>query len=1151
MEIKPFKTINGNGYSFREIWKIYDEQFNILRDIILSLGDKYQVENFSGSDNKVITLNTPYNSNQVFVYCNGVLQWKDRDYRENSPTEIELLFDRKATDDVRIVTIKSNVIKNDLHQYLQDISSVVTNAKEQYDSARNLESRLVELYSSLQQTHSLYTNNSTTSLVADLTRLKSEYEKVNTSVTALDKKLKDLIGSSEYVLTTLNIDELKELVKNIKSQIDEVSSEKSLDVIYPVFGAKQSGDDASTFDVGDCIFVGIDKKYWFMIDTFSKSTGDGGYNSIKRSMSENGITKFEFLLITHWHKDHYGNAIRLMNEGLVGKVYVQDVTKYPNGITGAYGMTRDALKYAYDEHKNVATTRNIPFSSAPTGEVDFHGAKLLFHNNDTTAIAKHNSSWVNENYNNTSICLLVSYIGRNFLTQGDADKEVMREYIDILPSNIDLLKSNHHSIASMPLSFRKLRPRDAVITANQWQLVESTPRFNYQSFLFDMGSNVYFLANQKEDIHISYSSLHDNVVYNKKLEIGYPDNCAYLTPDPSGHIFVDCNYSGNNSTGDKDKPFKYLSDAVRFAHINYMKEVCVNIVPGDYAGDIKHYNFVNPNTGTATLLNFIGLRGKVRFINSGTTSVYLPPIYVTMCDNVTFENITFRVGGMYTSTVVNNLSSFINASVTNATVLFSRCTFIVDNTDITNKETSNSSFNTIHVDAFGSKVKIDTCTLSGKARYGIRSADGSVVTVVGSNNINSNVATVYYATEGDINVNGTATKNTSNETTGGGEVRFQDVASTPTYPNVTRGQVIGTRLSQKYGGKLGYVSDGNGGYSSIDHFNRSGNLDNKPDFEGQFAYDKTNKRVGFALGSTNKSDWLDLSSNNGIGGVKEWKQGGTYSYGDLISNSQGNLFYYRGGDISYRSGTSVDTKVNGDLRVIESLGGRFVNIDPNNHAHTSFAMLHNKPENFPLPSTNSEISKLGTFVTYYTKKDTFKNQPTQYGQLINLPPGIDDTNETMQLWIEQFSGQMYTRGGNHQNPIADRKFTQVYPDDFDNVDVLLYNWVYAPSDARDRNIRLRKTFNNYKVITFYLSGDNNTEYLYPCSFNVSEYRLALKLAKSATPSPKAYTVGKTSMYWALKFEDWVLGSDNIADMTYSENCKLMAITGWPRKFDLD
>lgn len=1135
MEIKPFKTINGNGYSFREIWKIYDEQFNILRDIILSLGDKYQVENFSGSDGKVITLNTPYNSNQVFVYCNGVLQWKDRDYRENSPTEIELLFDRKATDDVRIVTIKSNVIKNDLHQYLQDISSVVANAKEQYDSARNLESRLVELYSSLQQTHSLYTNNSTASLVTDLTRLKSEYEKVNTSVTALDKKLKDLIGSSEYILTTLNIDDLKELVNSIKSKIDELSSEKSLDIIYPMFGSNQNGPDASVHDVGECTFVGIDKKYWFMIDTFSKSTGDGGYSSIKRAMQENGITKFEFLLITHWHKDHYGNAIRLMNEGLVGNVYVQDVTKYPNGISGAYGMSYTVLKSVYDEHKNTAQARSIPFSSAPTGEIDFHGAKLLFHNNDSTAIAKHNSTWVNSNYNNTSICLLVSYIGRNFLAQGDGDKEVMKEYLDILPSNIDLLKSNHHSIATMPLSFRKLRPKDAIITANKWQLAHDTVVFNYQSFLFDMGSNVYFLANQKEDIHISYSSLY-GVAYNKKLEVGYPDNCAYTTPDPNGHIFVDCNYNGNNSTGDKDKPFKYLSDAVRYAHINYMKEICVNIAPGDY------------NANTVTLINFIGLRGKVRFINSGTTPAYLPPIYVAMCDNVTFENITFKVGSMYTSNAVNNLTSFNNVSVTNATAMFSRCTFTVDNTDITNKETSNSSFNTIHVDAFGSKVKIDTCTLSGKVRYGIRSAEGSVVTVVGSNNINNNVATVYYATEGDINVNGTATKNTSNESTAGGRVSFLDVASTPTYPNTTRGQVIGTRLSQKYGGKLGYVSDGNGGYASIDHFNKSGNLDNKPDFEGQFAYDKTNKRVGFALGSTNKSDWLELSANRGVDIVKEWKQGESYNYGDFIKTSNGKVFLCLNfTPFGYNDGYVLDNFNGNHLDTVQVRGNKVMYIDAKNHGSLMFSLLHNRAGNAPLPDTNTEMNKLGVFTSYYTEK-TFKNQPTRYGQLINLPCSMDDSRESMQLWIEQFSGQMYTRGGNWENPVADRKFQAVYPDNFNDVDVLLFDWV-AFNQVSGK--RLKAPFGDYKIITFYMVAANANGYVVPCSFDVSEFKFARELGKRANPQIGGYVVSGRDLWWELRFKDTSLTDRDLSTMFWGSNCRLACITGWPRVHDFD
>lgn len=1150
MEIKPFKTINGNGYSFKEIWKIYDEQFNILRDIILSLGDKYQVENFSGSDNKVITLNTPYNSNQVFVYCNGVLQWKDRDYRENSPTEIELLFDRKATDDVRVVTIKSNVIKNDLHQYLKDISSVVANAKEQYNSARNLESRLVELYSSLQQTHSLYTNNSTTSLVADLTRLKSEYEKVNTSVTALDKKLKDLIGSSEYVLTTLNIDELKELVKNIKSQIDELSRDKTLDIIFPLFGGQQMVND-STFAVGDCIFVGIDKKYWFLIDTFSET--DDTYASIRRAMQENKITKFEFLLITHWHGDHYGNAIKLMRDGLVGKVYAQNVPlDYPNGVPGAYGMTKEALLWIYNKHLEASKKYNVVFEKSPVGGVDFHGANLYFHNNNDYWIKKHNSGWVNGDYNNTSTGLVVSYIGRNFVTQGDAPNAAMAGSASTLPANIDLLKSNHHSICDVPWVFKKLNPKDVVITANQFQKITAT-RFDFATTFYNSGSNIYYLADQTNDIHITYSSSNDSVSYNKELVEGYIDNCSGWNYE-SNSVNVKIDHNGDICSGDIGSPYKYIADAVRKAHINGAKEIRLRLFPGDYTKDIRNYNFLRLVDGSMGLLQLIGFNGKliVEGIRQNSSDViYLPPVSVSDCDCVEFKNITFKTGIDVTDEALGVESSYSNVGIYRSNVTFSNCTFMINDAKLINKMVSNSDFMTYHIDSSKSIVTVDSCTFSGKVGYGIRSVDGSVVTVVGSNTVNNSVATMYYAIDGDINVNGTATKNTSNESTAGGKVSFLDVNTTPTYSNTTRGQVIGTRLSQKYGGKLGYISDGNGGHASIDHFNKSGDLNNKPDFEGQFAYDKTSRRLGFALGSSNKSDWLDLSSNNGIGGVKEWKQGGTYSYGDLISNSQGNLFYYRGGDISYRSGTSVDTKVSGDLRVIESLGGRFVNIDPNNHAHTSFAMLHSKPENFPLPSTNSEMNKLGMFSTYYTKNNTFKNQPTQYGQLINLPLGIDDTNENMQIWIEQFSGQMYTRGGNWQNPVADRKFSPVYPDDFGLVDVLLFDWVKSPDDAKNRNLRLKAPFKDYKIITFWLVPDDGFGWMAPCSFHVGELKFAVEAGKRSSPNVGGYMLSSNGLFWQLKLGDSLISSTNIGEMSWSENCKLMCVTGWPRVHDFD
>ena len=162
------------------------------------------------------------------------IQWKDRDYRENSSTEIELLFDRKASDDIRIVTIKTNVIKSDLQQYLQDINNICKNAKENYDSARGLESRLVELYSSLQQTHSLYTNNRVDSLVEDLKNIKKEYDKNNTNFNTIldksDKLFTRLSNTDVYInnkLETLDTDVDVIVKRDLKAISDDFNSRLS------------------------------------------------------------------------------------------------------------------------------------------------------------------------------------------------------------------------------------------------------------------------------------------------------------------------------------------------------------------------------------------------------------------------------------------------------------------------------------------------------------------------------------------------------------------------------------------------------------------------------------------------------------------------------------------------------------------------------------------------------------------------------------------------------------------------------------------------------------------------------------------------------------------------------------------------------------
>lgn len=83
--------------------------------------------------------------------------------------------------------------------------------------------------------------------------------------------------------------------------------------------------------------------------------------------------------------------------------------------------------------------------------------------------------------------------------------------------------------------------------------------------------------------------------------------------------------------------------------------------------------------------------------------------------------------------------------------------------------------------------------------------------------------------------------------------------------------------------------------------------------------------------------------------------------------------------------------------------------------------LHRLGVNPTLPTTNTELNALGVFMSYFSQEDKIANQPTQYGQLINIP-AIKDADESAQLWIEQASGRMFHRGGNYSIAINGTPF---------------------------------------------------------------------------------------------------------------------------------
>lgn len=83
--------------------------------------------------------------------------------------------------------------------------------------------------------------------------------------------------------------------------------------------------------------------------------------------------------------------------------------------------------------------------------------------------------------------------------------------------------------------------------------------------------------------------------------------------------------------------------------------------------------------------------------------------------------------------------------------------------------------------------------------------------------------------------------------------------------------------------------------------------------------------------------------------------------------------------------------------------------------------LHRLGLNPTLPTTNAALNALGVFLSYFDQENKIANQPTQYGQLINIP-ATKDSFESTQLWIEQCSGRMFHRGGNRSIAINDTPF---------------------------------------------------------------------------------------------------------------------------------
>lgn len=438
-------------------------------------------------------------------------------------------------------------------------------------------------------------------------------EEADTKISALKEELQ------EELQTKLNefnrqLSDINELIKKVQNE----SAQKSFIITHPLFGEGMT-------ESGDCTFIGINGK-WIIVDFLAKSNEN--LRAIQQRMNDLGISKFDLGILSHYHNDHVGNISWFLENSKITKLMVPDTTK--TEVTGTYGMSRSQLETVKNNALNVLDLLPIPVETITAKKIEFNGASIEFYNCSDEDYNYYRSVG-NNDYNNLSVGLEINYLNRTAILEGDCNYLAMERNALRNPTNVDYLKSNHHGISNVPLSYRKLNPRDLIMTTTQDVARSNLYIQNFQNTFQQMGSNIYLLGDQVEPPMITYKG-DGSITYNRKL----------LRDGTAGHatsleIYVDKNYTGKLKTGDEHSPFVYLADAVRF--INQVKHasVTVNIKAGDYTRVEDKGSLLHPQKA----LTIQNVNNRVIFKRQGEGVVNLPPVIINCCKYVYFKDVEF------------------------------------------------------------------------------------------------------------------------------------------------------------------------------------------------------------------------------------------------------------------------------------------------------------------------------------------------------------------------------------------------------------------------------------------------------------------------------------------------------------------------------
>ncbi|MCQ2495812.1 MAG: MBL fold metallo-hydrolase [Lachnospiraceae bacterium] len=197
------------------------------------------------------------------------------------------------------------------------------------------------------------------------------------------------------------------------------------------------------FDAGhaDAFLLYTDEAV-ILIDTGEKGFG----KKILKYMDKAGLTGIDYMLLTHFDKDHIGGAAKVIRDSNVANVYTGTFTKDSDEM--------HELAAAMVE-KDCSREMLMADKSFEIGgmKVEINTPERMIYEEDPS--------------NNSSLIIRISHGENVFLFMADAQNTRIREYLDTAPAACKLLKVPYHGIfqGELPELFDAVKPEVAVITS--------------------------------------------------------------------------------------------------------------------------------------------------------------------------------------------------------------------------------------------------------------------------------------------------------------------------------------------------------------------------------------------------------------------------------------------------------------------------------------------------------------------------------------------------------------------------------------------------------------------------------------------------------------------------------------------------------------